>query len=169
MTSWRADKNSLQVVGFGKAVVLEVVPSLLDLFFVASSRSSMRLSIESNPSSTLAAVTFVSLAAAMLSAASSLVSVRVAARESSSDTEAVVDSRELLDHRVVVNVVEVSVGDRDGDEGLDDPIVVSEVVDPELDMVVDPSVDDSSVLVVKSVLVDPTDPVSVFVDPVDVY
>ena len=98
MTSWRADKNSLQVVGFGKAVVLEVEPSLLDLFFVASSRSSMRLSIESNPSSTLAAVTFVSLAAAMLSAASSLVSVRVAARESSSDTEAVVDSRELLDH-----------------------------------------------------------------------
>ena len=168
MTSWSADKNSLQVVGFGKAVVLEVEPSLLDLFFVASSRSSMRLSIESNPSSTLAAVTFVSLAAAMLSAASSLVSVRVAARESSSDTEAVVDSRELLDHRVVVNVVEVSVGDRDG-EGLDDPVVVSEVVDPELDMVVDPSVDDTSVLVVERVLVDPSDPVSVFVDPVDVY
>ena len=63
----------------------------------------------------------------------------------------------------------MSVGDRDGDEGLDDPIVVSEVVDPELDMVVDPSVDDTSVLVVESVLVDPTDPVSVFVDPVDVY
>ena len=36
-------------------------------------------------------------------------------------------------------------------------------------MVVDPSVDDTSVLVVESVLVDPTDPVSVFVDPVDVY
>jgi len=63
----------------------------------------------------------------------------------------------------------VSVGDIDGDEGLDDPVVVSEVVDPELDMVVDPSVDDTSVLVEESVLVDPTDPDSVFVDPVDVY
>ena len=124
----------------------------------------MRLLIKSNPSSTLLAVTFTSLASAMLSAASSLVSVRVSARESNSDTEAVVDSKELLDNPAGLDVVEPSVGDTDGEVLLTPgELLVSENVDPKLNMV--DLVDDSSVMVVENTLVVPTDEV-VIVKPV---
>ena len=160
MSNWSPDKNSLHVVGFEK-VELKVVSCLLDLLLVAS-RSSMRLAIKSNPASTLLAVSFTSFASAMLSAAASLVSVKVSARESNSDTETVVDSKD-----VDVDVEEASVGDTDGEELLiPGELVVSEIVDPELSMV-DP-VDPSVVMVVEDTRLVPTvdeDPSVLGVDP----
>ena len=69
--------------------MLMALESLFCHLLVAS-MSSMRLSMESNPSLTLVAVTLTSFAVTILSPALSRVSVRIAASERSSAIDAVV-------------------------------------------------------------------------------